>query len=144
MKPFGAIAENADARSRDLLRAYFQHLRECPRLRMPDVFRAVVRMPASRFFVSVPRAVEVVSALLRGDPLLHMRPNKRDMFLEIHRRVLLLRSRHPGWSLTRLVADVVSAPAPQFYLAPGSARVLILKARRQWFAAKKLSRTRTS
>lgn len=101
---------------------------------MPDVFRNVVDMPASRFWVSPSRAAVVVAGIMRGDTLRYMRPNKREMFFEIHRRVMILRRSRVGWSVRRLADAVVSQPAPKFYLAPGSARSLILKARKQWFA----------
>ena len=103
---------------------------------MPDVFRCVVNMPASRFWVSSPRAAVVVANIMRGDKLIYMRPNKREMFFEIHKRVLLLKKLHSDWSLPRLIEEVISCEAPKFYMAPGSARVLILKARKQWFQEK--------
>ena len=136
MKNFGSKSEHADARTRDLLRAYFRHLETCKHVSMPDVFKSVVEMSASRFWVSASRAAVVVAAIGRGDKLGYMRPNKREMFLEIHSRVCALRKVNPDWSLPRLVEYVISRPAPKFYLAPGSARVLILKARKVWFANK--------
>lgn len=100
---------------------------------MPVAFRAIVNMPASRFWVSAPRAAVVIAAISHGDKLNYMRPNKREMFFEIHRRVAALQIDHPDWPPSRLIEEVISQPAPKFYLAPGSARVIILKARKQWF-----------
>lgn len=134
MKYFGSNSEYHAERSRDLLRAYFHYLRTCRHVAMPDVFRRVVEMPASRFWVSASRAAVVVARIMRGDRLSHMRPNKREMFFEIHRRVMELRPSRLGWSMPRLIEFVLEQPAPKFYLAPGSARVLILKARKKWFA----------
>lgn len=91
-------------------------------------------MPAARFWVSAPRAAVVVACIMRGDNLHYMRPNKREMFFEIHRRVMKLRRTYSDWSMPKLIEAVIAQPAPKFYLAPGSARVLILKARKQWFA----------
>lgn len=91
-------------------------------------------MPAARFWVSASRAAVVVASIMRGDKLLYMRPNKREMFFEIHRRVIELRHTCSDWSMPKLIEAVIAQPAPKFYLAPGSARVLILKARKQWFA----------
>lgn len=91
-------------------------------------------MPAARFWVSASRAAVVVASINRGDMLHYMRPNKREMFFEIHRRVMELRKIYSGWSTPKLIEEVLAQPAPKFYLAPGSARVLILKARKQWFA----------
>lgn len=135
MKNFGAKSEHHDERARDLLSAYFRYLNKCRHVSMSDVFNSVVNMPAARFWVSASRATVVVTRIMRGDPLLYMRPNKREMFFEIYRRVSILRHTHP-WTIHRLVELVISQPAPKFYLAPGSARVLILKARKQYFAEK--------
>lgn len=134
MKNFGSVSEYHRERTRDLLRAYFRYLETCSHVSMPDVFKKVVDMPADRFWVSAPRAAAVVAGINRGDSLRYMRPNKREMFFEIHRRVTQLRQTHSDWSVRRLVKAVIAQPAPKFYLAPGSARALILKARKQWFA----------
>ena len=101
---------------------------------MPDVFKKIVDMPASRFWVSTPRAAVVIACIMRGDKLHYMRPNKREMFFEIYRRVIKLRLKYSDWSMPKLIETVIAQPAPKFYLAPGSARALILKARKQWFA----------
>lgn len=134
MKNFGSKSVYHAERSRDLLRAYFRCLESCSHVSMPDVFRNVVNMPASRFWVSPARASVVVASIMRGDRLHYMRSNKREMFFEIHRRVILLRRTCADWSMPRLIDAVISQPAPKFYLAPGSARALIFKARKQWFA----------
>lgn len=136
VKNFSCKSEFHHERTQDLLRAYFQYLKSCNHVSMPEVFKSVVNMPAARFWVSASRAAVVVANIMRGDNLLYMRPNKREMFLEIHRRVVELRRVYSKWSLPRLIEAVVAQPAPRFYLAPGSARVIILKARKQWFAAK--------
>ena len=136
MKNFGSKSEYHRERTRDLLWAYFRYLEACKHVSMPDVFKRVVEMPAERFWVSAPRATVVVASIMRGDNLHYMRPNKREMFFEIHRRVMVLRRTYTDWSMPRLIEAVIAQPAPKFYLAPGSARVLILKARKQWFAEK--------
>ena len=136
MKTFGSVSEYHHERARDLLRAYFRCIAVCDHISMPDVFRSVAASPATRFWVSAPRAAVVVAKILRGDKLLWMRPNKREMFFEIYRRFLVLRRANPHWTVPHLVGEVVAQPAPCFYLAPGSARVLILKARKQWFEEK--------
>ena len=136
MKYFGSKSEYHHERTRDLLRAYFFYLDTCRHVSMPDVFKKVVDMPAARFWVSASRATVVVASIMRGDKLHYMRPNKREMFFEIHRRVVALRVKNTDWSIPRLIEAVIAQPAPKFYLAPGSARVLILKARKQWFAEK--------
>lgn len=136
MKNFGSKSEYAQERTRDLLKAYFRYLKTCKHIRMPEVFKHIVEMPASRFWVSSQRAAVVVASIIRGDDLHYMRSTKREMFFEIYRRVVELRATRPELSLLRLVEIVLALPAPKFYLSPGSARVLILKARKQWFSEK--------
>lgn len=134
MKLVGRKSEFQSERDSDLLRAFFKYIRDCDYIYMPDVFKSVVDMPASRFWVSAPRATIVVTAISRGDKLSYMRPNKREMFFEIYNRVCSLKAIHSDWPLPRLVRDVIEQPAPKFYLAPGSARIFILKARKKWHA----------
>lgn len=136
MKNLGSKSEFHNERTSDLLRAYFRYLETCRHVSMPEVFKRVVSMPAARFWVSASRAAVVVAKIMRGDTLNYMRVNKREMFFEIHRRVVHLRQSCIDWPLPRLIEAVIEQPAPKFYLAPGSARVLILKARKKWFAEK--------
>lgn len=134
MKYFGCKSEYNNQRTQDLLKAYFQYLHSCSHVFLPDVYKNVANMPASRFWVSERRAAIVVASISRGDKLLYMRENKRQMYFEIYRRVQELRHRHPGWSTHQLVRSVIAQPAPCFYLTPGSVRAFIIKAKKQYFA----------
>lgn len=136
MKYFGDKSEYHSERSCDLLDAYFRYLKTCTHVSRTETFKGVAQMPATRFWVSKNRAAVVVARIMRGDKLRHMRPNKREMFFEIHRRVMALSRVRPAWSIRRLVETVIAQPAPKFYLSPGSARAIILKAKKQWFAEK--------
>ena len=136
MKKFGSVCDFAHERSADLLNAYFSCIRASSYLRMPDIFKSVVEMPASRFWISAPRAAVVVSAMERGDNLARMRPNKREMFLEIFKRYRQLRISCPNLPITHIVRDIVCQPAPKFYISPSTAKILILKARKSWFQEK--------
>lgn len=75
----------------------------------------------------------VIADMLRGRDLGSMRPSKREMFREIFDRVLVMRAKHPGLSLYKLVSMVVEQPAPKFYLSPSSAKIMICKARKEWY-----------
>lgn len=133
MKKIGNISEHADERADDLLDVYFSYLHACKYVSMPIVFASIVDMPAKRFWVSSSRATVVVSAIIHGDKLDYMRPNKREMFMEIYRRYLKLRRNDAVSSVARLVQKVVSQPAPKFYISASSAKIIILKARKEWF-----------
>ncbi len=117
----------------DLMRAYDNYIETCGYIRMPDVYGSIVNMPSRRFWVSEIRAALVVAAIMRGENCLDsMLPMKREMYEEIYRRVLALRAEYPEESTSELCAMVVERPAPKFYLTPGSAKIMVCKARKQW------------
>lgn len=137
MKRKGATTEFAQERSDDLMRAYDEYIQSCEYIRLPELFRAIVNMPASRFWVSEMRAAVIVSAIRRGTVDLNdMLPLKKEMYLEIYHRVMRLRRQYPEKTLYELCAIVVNQPAPKFYLTPGSARVMVWKARKEWLKKK--------
>lgn len=132
MKNTGSTIEYAQERIDDLMRAYISYISSCSHISMPEVYECVVDMPASRFWVSEPRAAIVVSQIMNGNDLRHMRPTKREMFFEIYRRFLLLREKNPETPIYKLVGMVIEQPAPKFYLAPGTAKVMITNAKKTW------------
>lgn len=134
MKPFGAILSFTIQRNRALLDAFRRHTAESPFVSLDDIGRKVVDSPCPRFWVSEERAAAVVSLIMRGKPVLDtMRPSKREMFLEIHRRVIALKADNPHWNLKRLVFEVVNSPAPKFYMEPSSALERLFKIRKGWY-----------
>lgn len=137
MKKRGAVFEHTKERNDDLLSAYCQQLASCGEMRASEVFKKIVEMPSRRFWVSERRAAAVVAAIMRGNKLQNMGAMKKAMFEEIHRRVLALRERQPKAPLIDLCSQVVNQRAPKFYLTPGSAEVIICKARKAWFERRK-------
>lgn len=137
MKHKGALAEYSQERSDDLMRAYYEYLASCDYIRMPEVYNAIVNMPSARFWVSDKRAEVVVSAIMRGESVLQgMWSLKREMYEEIYRRVIALREKKPYLSTAKLCAIVVCEPAPKFYLTPGTAKIIVCKARKKWIRRK--------
>lgn len=141
MKHHGALMEFSEERTNDLMRAYDEYIASCGHIRMTDVYSAIVNMPSRRFWVSDIRATKVICAMLRGAGLNNMRPLKREMFEEIFRRAMALRKRYSGLTISDCCSIVVAQPAPKFYLTPGSAKILVCKARKQW-VREKLKRLR--
>lgn len=129
--------EYSQERSDDLMRAYDDYIASCDYIRMPDVYNKIVAMPSRRFWVSDIRAALVVSAMIRGEAHLErMWPLKREMYEEIYRRVVAMREDYPEFTTSELCAMVVMQPAPKFYLTPGSAKMMVCKARREWIRRK--------
>ena len=142
MKHKGALMEYSRERSDDLMRAYDEYIASCDHISMNDVYARIVNMPSRRFWVSDVRAALVVSAIARGQARLEsMWPLRREMYEEIHRRVIAARGEYPHLSFSSLCAMVVEQPAPKFYLTAGSARVMVCKARKEWIR-RKLAGTR--
>lgn len=141
MKHHGAVMEYAEERMQDLMRAYDEYISSCDYIRMPDVYAAIVNMEARRFWVSDIRATKVIYAMLRGVTIKGMRPLKREMFEEILRRVLAMRKARPELTVRACCSIVVAGSAPKFYLTPGSAKIMVCKARKKW-VQEKLKRLR--
>jgi hypothetical protein len=136
MKHVGSTFEYEDMRNEDLLNAYKEALRIYDRS-SADLYRKVVEMPTRRFYVSEERAAIVISNMHKGRSIAQMRPNKREMYEEIYRRVLELKKERPNDSIYDLTFAVVQQPAPKFYLTPESARVFICYIKKQWYEQRK-------
>lgn len=140
MKHFGSYFEYEQERNADLMRAYREDLETCKVIRLPEVWRRIANMPSARFWVSEERATVVVSKMLKGECPNNMRPLKKEMYLEICRRVKLLLDCQPDMSVFQCCVQVVNSPAPKFYMTPLSIRETIYKIKRQWYNERKKKR----
>lgn len=124
----------------DLMRVYDEYLSSYKHIRMPELYSNIVNKPSRRFWVSDIRASLVISAMIRGESHIYkMQPLKKEMYQEIYNRVMALRKRRPQLTISQLCSIVIAQPAPKFYLTPGSAKIMICKARREW-TKRKLAR----
>ena len=133
MKHKGSKFEYEEERDKDLMRAYREQIAICNTIVLSEIFTKVVLMPASRFWVSEERACIVIGKMMRGDSLHKMRPTTREMYLEIYRRVCSIKKEQPDKPISEIVFQVVGQPAPQFYLTPDSARVIVTKIKRRFY-----------
>ena len=130
-KVIGSTLEYSGERIAALMLEYEKYIASCSHIRMSEVFVHTVSRRG--------KAGVVVAAMLRGDSLAGMHPAKKEMFSEIFRRFLLMRSDFPERSLSRLVSDIIRQPAPKFYLSPSSAKIMFYKAKKEWYARKMLN-----
>lgn len=137
MKPHGSKFEYEQQRNEELVRTYFELMEAATYICPADIYREVVNKPSSRFWVSEERAAIVIAAMMKGDQLMSMRPNKREMFREIFRRAMVIRNEKPELSIFEIACLVVMQQAPKFYLSPGSAEVYICTTKKGFYAAKK-------
>ena len=136
----GSTLEYTEERITALMVEYDRYIASCGYIRMSEVFDHIVNQPCRRFWVSNIRAAVVIARMLKGGKLKKMRPSKKEMFQEIFHRVCALKAAYPSMSLSRLVAEVVAQPAPKFYLTPSSAKIMVYKAKKEWYAKKKRRR----
>ena len=134
MKNCGSTFEYTKERDDDIMRAYMELVKEGDTIQLDNIFKRIVNMPSKRFWVSAERASIVVSRIMRGDKLDKMLPTKREMFFEIHRRVMELKKKYPEMSIYELTLQVVQEPSPKFYITTGSAKVMIYKAKKRWYS----------
>lgn len=131
MKHKGAIAEFSQERIKELMREYRDYLILSSHVNVAKMYNDIANMPAKRFWVSDIWASKIVSAMLRGCPYNKMRPLKKEMFQEIYKRVLNLKTQNPEYSISKCCKIVVEQPAPKHYISAGSIRVMICKERRR-------------
>ena len=131
MKHKGSKFEYQDERDKDLMRAYHEQIASCDTIVLSDIFRNVVEMPSARFWVSEERAAIVIAKMFRGDKLEKMRPNAREMYFEIYKRVVSEMETYPDKSIAEIVFQVIRQPAPKFYLTPDTARVIVTRIKRE-------------
>ncbi len=133
MKYFGCILDFTRERNNDLMRAYREKLAQASFIAMPDIFQSVADSPAARFWVSEERATVVISSMIAGKPAPKMRKNKREMFDEIYRRFIDMRTDYPDKSVFELVTIIVNQPAPKFYLTPRTVGEFIYRIKNGWY-----------
>lgn len=113
------------------MRAYHEQIASCDTIVLSDIFRNVVEMPSARFWVSEERAAIVIAKMFRGDKLEKMRPNAREMYFEIYKRVVSEMETYPDKSIAEIIFQVIRQPAPKFYLTPDTARVIVTRIKRE-------------
>ncbi len=138
MKNFGSVFEYEQERNNNLLRLYHQLISEVKFIYSEEIYRKMADSPSDRFWVSEERALIVVLQIMKGDTLLGMGKNKRDMFFEIYRRATIMKQKYPTLSLTKIMFKVVRQPAPKFYLTEGSIKVIISKIKSKWYERRRV------
>lgn len=133
MRLKGSIAYFRDRRDYELLCQFRQQLALCPdKIRLSDVLTRTVNAPTSQFWVSIDRAVQMVRHIRSGGTLDGMGDCRKEMFLEIERRVSLREAIEPTRSLEDVVRDVIEGGAPKFYLTTKSAKTIIHNIKKRW------------
>lgn len=132
IKHKGSTSEFKGERERELLAAYKAQLSKRRHKRLDYSFwEAVAQTPATRFWVSVDRAVEVIRKLFRGENPNSKSKKNIEMFADLFQVVLKEKEKNPDDKLALLVERAIRTPAPQMYITPNSAKIIISKIRKR-------------
>lgn len=131
MKKIGSTSDFTEDRDRELHQSFMHVLKTAEGVPLRDMFALAANRPTSRFWVSETRAVAVISGMMRGEDMGRMYPKRREMYEEILRRVSARMAADPTLCLTHAVNEVVYEEAPEFYMTPGSVRVIVYRIRRR-------------
>lgn len=138
MKHKGSAMEYAQERMNEIMRAYNEYVCSCKHINIPYICKKIAEMPASRFWVSEIWASKIILAMMQNKhPYYNMRPLKKEMFLEIHKRVIEIKRQNPQFSIKKCCTIVVEQPAPKHYLSPTSIQVMICKEKKRLFQERK-------
>lgn len=131
MKHLGSYFPYKKQREVELIRAFRQEIADSKHINMDEIFKRVVLRPCSRFWVSEERAAIAVSSMFRGCDAGITNKLKRNMYSELFRRYKELRLKNKGVPMSRIIYVIVNSPAPQFYLSPSQAKMIINAARKK-------------
>lgn len=131
MKKKGCSFEYGAMRDNELMASFLYLLGTLRGVPLREIYGMAAQMPASRFWVSEDRALTMVRKIRRGGFPPEMTEMKRRMYGEIVSRVDTLLQSGEETSLESAVFRVVEEKAPEFYLTPASAKVIIYRIRRE-------------
>ena len=126
MRKKNSRCEFANERSEALLRNFRESIARQSQISRARALQEAADLPAPRFWVSEVRATRVIQMMLKGHNVLDgMHTAKREMYMEIYKRVKTIKELHPELPLGDIVFDVVNSQAPKSYVTPGYAGKLI-------------------
>ena len=126
MRKKNSVSEFGAQRKELLITKFRESIARQSYISARKAFRDAAMAPAPRFWVSEERAADVISRMMRGEPVLRkMFPEKQEMYMEIYKRVKRLREKEPSAALSRLVFKVVNQEAPCSYISEGSVRHIV-------------------
>lgn len=117
--------EYIEQRNRDLFEAFKRIIDDTPfPIRLKDVLPRTVCQPAKKFYISSRNAMEMVVRLRNGE-IIDMTPERSRLFRNIMDLVAEQELKKPGTPLRNIIEEVIDMPAPEFYLKPSSAKIIL-------------------
>lgn len=98
----------------DVVNAFYKAMSENPDKKIGELFEIARLLPASRFYVTFDNARRFVSMLDRGLELPLTFESKKRMYQELYSRLKKKRG-DKKWCYT-LLEEIITSPAPEFYM----------------------------
>lgn len=112
-------------RNKALLEAYHLELRRARYpIKLSDILENVVKHPADRFYTATRGVYETIKKIRKGEEIILSEERER-LINEVIKRVEEEEKKHPEKKLKRIVEEILDSPAPEFYLKPSSAKIII-------------------
>lgn len=98
----------------DVVNALYKAMSENPGKKILELFEIARKLEAPRFYVTFDQARRFISMLDRGLELPLKNENKKRMYEELYRR--LKRKRGDKKKCYQLLEEIITSPAPEFYM----------------------------
>ena len=123
MKRKGSTSDYSNERNAELRAAFFS---QGIYSTADEVMENTVKTPASRFWVDPYRARDIMSRIEKDpDSISGMNPERQRMYLALYEKYKTMRKKHPAASKISCTTMAIYSGAPEFFLAPSTARSII-------------------
>lgn len=123
MKRKGSVSDFTEERNRELKAKFFSQ--EAYSTGDANISK-VVKSPSSRFWVDPDRARDVLSSVEKDPEALgRMKPERRRMYAALLEKYREIQRQFPGRSKIQCVTMAIYSGAPEFYIAPSTARSIL-------------------
>ena len=123
MKKKGNRSDFSDERNAELRKAFFSQgvYSTCDK-----VIRKTIKTPASRFWVDPDRARDIMSRIEKDpESIAGMNIERRRMYMALFEKYRAIRNQFPSDSKIKAVSMAIYSGAPEFFIAPSTARSII-------------------
>lgn len=125
MKKKGNKSDFTEERNRELKAKFFA---QDAYSTSDDNLNKVLKSPASRFWVDPDRARDMMSRMEKDPQAVgNMKRERQRMYTALHEKYRHIRTRFPDRSRIQCVTMAVYSGAPEFYIAPSTARAILYK-----------------
>ena len=123
MKKKGSSCDYNAERNAELRKAFFN---QGVYSTSDKVLKKTLKTPTSRFWIDPDRARDIMSRMEKDpEALSNMKPERKRMYKALFEKYQKLRKQYPSDPKIRVVSIAIYSGAPEFFIAPATARSII-------------------